>query len=344
MAITSVHIWILVAAVVALFAAYSMGLFGKNHMPVDGKTVLLTGASEGMGLAVAEMLAAKGANLILVSRSAGKLEEALLKVKAAAKHPKTQRFHYITADVSVRDYSGPLIAEVIAWNGGSAPDVVWCMAGKCEPGLFVETPFSSLRDHMDLNFYGTAELSHTILSEWLAPDAPVTEQPKHLVLTSSVVAFYTVAGYGSYAPAKCGIRALADTISQEMLLYPQKVDVHVVYPGTIDSPGFKRENELKPEITLLLEKDDPVQSAEEVASRAIAGLERGDYFITVSWLGHLMKWGVMSGSLRNNWVVDTVMAIVTTLAWIIVQPIILGTVRKYAREHGHPSTYKKRDA
>ena len=45
------------------------------------QTVLLTGASEGMGLAVAEMLSAKGANLILVSRSVGKLEEAVQKVK-----------------------------------------------------------------------------------------------------------------------------------------------------------------------------------------------------------------------------------------------------------------------
>ena len=241
----------------------------------------------------------------------------------------------------MRDYSGPLIAEAIAWNGGAAPDIVWCIAGKCEPGLFAETPFSSLRDHMDLNFYGAAELSHAILSEWLALDAPA-DRPRHLVFTSSVVAFYTVAGYGAYAPAKNAIRSLADTIAQEVMLYPQDVSVHVVYPGTIDSPGLVRENKVKPEITLLLEKDDPVQSAEEVAGRAISGLERGEHFITVSWLGHLMKWGAMGGSLRNNWVVDTVMSIFTAIAWIIAQPIILGTVRKYAREHGHPKTYAKR--
>ena len=213
----------------------------------------------------------------------------------------------------------------------------------CEPGLFVETPFSSLRDHMDLNFYGMAELSHAILTEWLALDAPEPAQPRHLVLTSSVVAFYTVAGYGGYAPAKSAVRALADTISQEVLLYPQKVDVHVVYPGTIDSPGLVRENKLKPEITCLLEKDDPVQTAEEVASRAISGLERGEYFVTVSWLGHLMKWGALGGSLRNNWVVDTVMAVITAVAWIIAQPIISGKVRKYARDHGHPKTHMKRN-
>lgn len=45
------------------------------------QTVLLTGASEGMGRSVAKQLAAKGANVVIVSRNVGKLEEALAEVK-----------------------------------------------------------------------------------------------------------------------------------------------------------------------------------------------------------------------------------------------------------------------
>ena len=52
--------------------------------------MLLTGASEGMGLAAAQMLSAKGANLILVSRSVGKLEDAILKVKVRRNPPFLQ--------------------------------------------------------------------------------------------------------------------------------------------------------------------------------------------------------------------------------------------------------------
>lgn len=55
--------------------------------------MLLTGASEGMGLAVAEMLSAKGANLILVSRSVGKLEEAVQKVKVRSTRSPTSSYH-----------------------------------------------------------------------------------------------------------------------------------------------------------------------------------------------------------------------------------------------------------
>jgi 3-dehydrosphinganine reductase len=45
------------------------------------KTVLLTGASEGMGKSVAIQLAQKGANIIIVARNVGKLEEALSEIK-----------------------------------------------------------------------------------------------------------------------------------------------------------------------------------------------------------------------------------------------------------------------
>ena len=44
--------------------------------------------------------------------------------QAAAKNPSTQRFHYIAADASVEDYSSPLIASAIAWNGGVGKSVV----------------------------------------------------------------------------------------------------------------------------------------------------------------------------------------------------------------------------
>ncbi|KAJ8124146.1 hypothetical protein O1611_g9433 [Lasiodiplodia mahajangana] len=118
-------VWVAIAA--GLFALLSIATMGavwsKNQMPVEGKTVLITGASEGMGRSAARQLAQKGANVILVSRSAGKLEEAVAEAKAAARNPQTQRFHYITADVSQPDYAGPLLAEAIAWNNGKPLDI-----------------------------------------------------------------------------------------------------------------------------------------------------------------------------------------------------------------------------
>ncbi|KZL67459.1 short-chain dehydrogenase, partial [Colletotrichum incanum] len=339
---TSQALWIAFPGLAAILFASAMGLFNrKNHMPVDGKTVLLTGASEGMGRSVALQLAAKGANLVLVARNASRLEELITELKAAAKHPETQRFKYITADVTAENYAAPIVAEATAWNGGRSPDIVWCIAGMATTGFFTEVPFSETRKNMDVNFYGTAEMAHAILREWLAPEAPVEDEPRHLIMTTSVVAFFTVAGYAPYAGSKWAIRGLADTLSQELLLYPQNVKIHVVFPGTITSPGLERENETKPQITHQLEELDPVQSPEEVARLSIKGLERGDYFVTVAFLGSLMKWSGLGGSLRNNWVLDTFMIWVTSWVWVFMLPDLLRQCRNYGKKHGHPATYGK---
>ena len=148
------------------------GLFSKNHFPVEGRvgipipmslqiptntpqTILITGASEGMGRSVAVQLAAKGAHVILVSRNVGRLEEALLEVQAAAASPSTQRFTYISADVSEPDFAARVVAEAIAWNGGRPLDTVWCIAGMSTPLLFTD-PGAMAASHrnMSVNYFG----------------------------------------------------------------------------------------------------------------------------------------------------------------------------------------------
>ncbi|KAI0486950.1 hypothetical protein F4859DRAFT_467728 [Xylaria cf. heliscus] len=338
-------VWIAIAVgLVAFLSTVTMGaVWSKNQMPVEGKTVLLTGASEGMGRSAARLLAARGANVILVSRSASKLGDAMAEAKAAARNPQTQRFTYFTADVSKPDYAAPLLAEAIAWNNGQPLDVVWCVAGKSTPDLWFEAPLSVTREHMDLNFWGSAEMAHSILRLWCAPDAPVVAEPKHLILTSSVVAFLPVIGYGTYTPAKAALRGLADTLVQELEVYPQNVKIHVVYPGGISSPGFERENITKPEITKILEETDPVQTPDVVAANALSGLEKGHYSVTVAFLGHVLRWGALGGSPRNNWVVDTFMSWIITIVWIFALPDIYGKIRKYGQKNGHPINYRRKD-
>lgn len=210
------------------------------------------------------------------------------------------------------------------------------------PELFCDMEMSSLRQQMDVNFYGTAEMAHTILREWLAADAPVEKQPKHLIMTASAIALYTIPGYAPYSPSKWAMRGLADTLSQEVMLYPQNVKVHIVYPGTILSPGFEREQLSKPEITKKLEETDPDQTPDEVAENAIKGLENGDYYVTVGFLGTVMKWGTLGGAIRNNWILDTLGAWIVQIIWIFVHMDIHGKIKKFGRDNGHPSTYKKK--
>ncbi|KAI1423823.1 hypothetical protein F5Y12DRAFT_509232 [Xylaria sp. FL1777] len=341
---SSQPVWIAISiGLVVFLLAVTMGAaWSKNQMPVEGKTVLITGASEGMGRSVSRQLAEKGASVLLVSRSAGKLEEAMAEAKAAARNPQTQRFHYITADVSKPDYAGPLLTQAIEWNDGKPLDIVWCIAGKSTPDFFAEAPLSVSRQHMDLNFWGTAEMAHAILRLWCAPDAPVLPEPKHLIFTSSAAAFFPIIGYGTYTPSKAALRGLADTLVQELEIYPQNVKVHIVYPGGISSPGMERENQSKPEITSIIEESDPIQTPDVVATAAISGLEKGYFAVTVAFLGNVLRWGTLGGSPRNNWVVDTFMSWIIAVVWIFALPDIYGKIRKYAKKNGHPINYRRK--
>jgi len=336
-------VWIAAAGLVAVAASFAMGLFtSSDKMLVDGKTILITGASEGMGRSAAIQLAAKGANIIIVSRSVGKLDLALTDIKAAARNPDTQRFHYISADVSKPDYAPALLEQAVKWNGGKAIDIIWCAAGMSTPGFWAESSMSVKRAEMDINFWGSAELAHASMRQWCAPDAPVLAEAKHFIFTSSVLALFPVVGYGNYTPTKAAMRGLADTLVQEVEAYPQNVKVHIVYPGTILTPGFEREQLTKPKITQVIEDGDPQLTPDQVASTAIAGLEKGYYSVTTGFYpGGFLRWGALGGQPRNNWIVDTIMGAIVPIVWVFALPDIFGKIRKFAKTNGHPASYSK---
>lgn len=210
-----------------------------------------------------------------------------------------------------------------------------------------------MRSQMDLNYWAAAEMAHAILAEWLKPPsetAPATtpgtpRKQHHLVFTASVLSFYPIVGYVPYSPAKAALRSLSDTLAQELLLYhapSPEVKVHTIFPGSISSPGFERENALKPAVTLQLEEADPVQTPEEVASKSIKGLENGDYLVTVGWLGALMRAGAWGSSPKNNTFVDLIVTWVASIVWVIVGVDLNSKVRAYGKKHGHPQLYSRK--
>lgn len=198
---------------------------------------------------------------------------------------------------------------------------------------------------MDVNFFSCMDMAHAILNEWLSPSSIKNAGKggdKHLIFTSSVAAFFPVAGYAPYAPSKAAIKSLSDTLTQEVLLYTDSVKIHTIFPGTISSPGLENENKTKPEITHILEESDPVQTPDVVARKSIEGLERGEYLVTVSWLGDLMRGTAWGGSKRGDWVVDTIVTWVASLVWFFVGMDLDGKVTEFRRKNGHPSGYKVR--
>ncbi|KAF2019084.1 3-ketodihydrosphingosine reductase, Tsc10 [Aaosphaeria arxii CBS 175.79] len=350
-------------ALLLLVAYISLDVMGflpkRNKFQIEGQTVILTGGSYGMGREVARLISERGANLILVARDPKKLESALEYAKSHAKNPSTQRFHYISADVTSDAENGRILEEATAWNNGRVPEVVWTNAGASVPELFLEQSHETMHKQMDLNYWAHVYLARRTLKAWLYPDTPYQpkekgakpEPPRHFIFSLSVIAFYQVAGYGQYAASKSALRATADMLRQEVLLYngarrsntqtkqvPAPFDVHIrtVYPATINSPGFAVENETKHPATLAIEETDPVQTEIEAAQGAIRGLEAGNYMTPTSLLADAIRMSTLGGQPRDNIIKDTIGSWITSIVWLFMGPDLDGKVWNWGKKEGMP--------
>ncbi|KAH8890170.1 NAD(P)-binding protein [Thozetella sp. PMI_491] len=328
--------------------------FWSNEFPVDGRTVLITGGSKGLGLAAARQLAAKGASVVIVARNPEHLQTAVKQVTESAKSPEKQRFHSISADVTTAAECARVVAEASAWNDGP-PDVVWCCSGSAHPSLFVDTPLEQFQTMMDSNYFSCVYMAHAVLNLWLRPDGkdakgaptPATKGPappaRHLVFTGSFVSFYSFAGFTPYCPSKAAIRSLSDSLSQEMNLYAgahptePRVRVHTVFPATMPTQSLDDENRVKTDLTKSLEEGDQILEPEECARRAIAGLERGEELVATSTIIRLVMTSVMGGSIRGGFfkgLVDTILGWIVLIVMLFIRGDMDSKVAKWGREHG----------
>ncbi|OAX79944.1 hypothetical protein ACJ72_05735 [Emergomyces africanus] len=337
-----------------LYLAVSMLNYFKttNQFVIAGRMAVVTGGSDGMGKSVAIELARKGGNVTVVGRDVDKLKAVYEAMKTCAPHMCGQKFHWIRADLLDPEESERVMAEVTEFNGGVYPDIVWCCVGQCIPGFFLHTSPETLKAQMDTNYFTAVYTAQAILKRWLAPvsagQAPEKTPRRHLIFTSSAVCFVPVAGYAPYAPAKAALRALADSITSEIEVYngarrnpsiiapAADVRTHIIFPMGILSPGFAKEQKLKPALTKQLEESDKPQTPDEVAAIAVRGLQKGQYMITTLIVGTFMKAATMGGSYRNSIVRDTLTSWMSSLVFLQVIPDLRDRAFRWGRLNGIP--------
>ncbi|KAF1977225.1 NAD(P)-binding protein [Bimuria novae-zelandiae CBS 107.79] len=337
-------------------------ILSKNELPVDGRTVLITGGSKGLGLAAAQQLAAKGANLIIVARGQESLSTALKSIQEHARNPETQRFHSIRADTTTAAECKRVVTEATEWNNGHAPDIVWYCSGSAHPTLFADTPIEKFQTMMDSNYFSCVYMAHATLNAWLHPSAKasITQEAdtktahkpaRHIIFTGSFVSFYSFAGFTPYAPSKAAIRSLSDSLSQEMNLYatsrPElpRMRIHTVFPATMHTQSCADEDAVKSDLTKSLEEGDQILEPDECARRAIAGLESGEELVATSLIIRAVMASVLGGAVRGGFwkgLANTVLGWITAVVMVFIRWEMDTKVRKWGKEHG-PSGYRKQD-
>jgi short-subunit dehydrogenase len=228
--------------------------------PINRKTALITGASSGIGEALARCCASANLDLILVARSEGKLKT-LAEALAAQ--------HGITARVQAADLSQPGAAAqlhaAIQRNHRSVDMLINC-AGVLEQGAFTTITPERHQAIIDLNISGlTAMLSAFVPG--------MVEQGSGRVLNvASVAAFQPLPTLASYAASKAYVLSLSESLAEE--LRGTGVTVTALCPGITATNMLTQAagaNDKLGQLPAFL-----IGDAVDVAAQAFAACMRGD--------------------------------------------------------------------
>jgi 3-dehydrosphinganine reductase len=226
-------------------------------------------------------------------------------------------------------------------NSGIIPDIVICTAGgtPTQAGFLADISSEAIKTCLEINYYSAIFIVQSCLRLWLrGTKCPYT---RHILLTSSTAAFVGLPGYIAYTPTKVAVRALADTLRQELLMYgDDSYKVHCSFPGNFLTDSLLKEQANKPELLKIMDKTNApdnelrktISSSKSVAKKIIRGLEAGQTYITVDFEGQLLLNNMRGPSPRDVSIYDFFLGLIATVAWWWVRLDFDRKTRKYGRE------------
>ncbi|GAC1568204.1 MAG: 3-oxoacyl-[acyl-carrier-protein] reductase [Vulcanimicrobiaceae bacterium] len=187
-----------------------------------GKVALVTGASRGIGRAIAVDLARQGADVAIVGRDVAALEETARDLHTARGETRVLT---LVADVSDAGAVEGFVAETQRELGRI--DIAVACAGQAVDGLIVRSRAADIDLMLDVNlksaFYLCAAVSKIMMKQ----------RGGAIVLVSSIVGVAGNAGQAAYSASKAGLLGLAKSVAKE--LGSRNVRVNAVAPGLIET-------------------------------------------------------------------------------------------------------------
>ena len=242
-------------------------------MSLNNKTVIITGASSGIGKALAYELAARGANLVLGARQFVTLCDVTsdiqkqFNVKALA----------VQCDVSVEEDCAHLVKQAILTFGKI--DILVNNAGISMRALFNDLDLKVLKTLMDVNFWGTVYCTKYALPEILKTKGSI-------VGVSSIAGYKGLPGRTGYSASKFAMNGFLDALRVENL----KTGVHIMTacPGftasNIRNSALNKSAQQQGESSL---EEDKMMTANEVAKILANGIESRSRTLILTTQGKL---------------------------------------------------------
>jgi len=252
-------------------------------MDFEGKNVLISGGSSGIGFCLAKRFTARGANVCLLARREGFLRKAqasLLRKTSEVflkEFTKTnsQDISIISADVSDYQNLKKALSDKL-----DKVDILINSAGIAYPGEFVNLDPKIFENVMQVNYLGTVYLTKLIVP------GMIKRKSGYIVNIASLASLIGIYGYTAYAPSKYAVRGFSRCLRSE--LKPFGIDVSVVLPPDTDTPQLEFELSIIPEITRKINQSGKIMSPEKVADCIIKGMNRRRFTIIPGFEGKLL--------------------------------------------------------
>lgn len=234
---------------------------------LNGKNVVLTGGSYGIGKEIARAFLKEGANVFTIARNAEKLDASVRELERDARAGRTVRGY--PGDVGDRELISQVVEQIASDNGGI--DVLVNNAGIYIPDYFEKQDAGVFERTDRTNYLGSVFTTKAALPHLLE------NRESAVVFLSSVAGLKGIFGYSSYSPTKAAVFTLAEAVKQE--LKDRGLQVTVLCPPDVDTPGHAEELKTRPFELNAMAGTTGLMSAAEVAEMFIAGFKKGKFLV-----------------------------------------------------------------